>query len=67
MVTTGCLLAYRLPPGRRGGGGLTAWGWSRHDWGDLHLWNSYVFISLNIIAHAILDRYRDRCARKSDP
>ena len=53
MAATGCLLAYRLPPGSRGGGGLTAWGWSRHDWGDLHLWNSYVFLVL-VILHLAL-------------
>lgn len=53
MAATGCLLAYRLPPGSRGGGGLTAWGWSRHQWGDLHMWNSYVFLSLSILHLAL--------------
>ncbi len=53
MAATGCLLAYRLPPGSRGGAGLTAWGWSRHDWGNLHMWNSYVFLVL-IILHLAL-------------
>jgi hypothetical protein len=53
MVATGFLLAYRLPPGSRGGGGLMAWGWSRHEWGDLHMWNSYVFLGLSLFHLAI--------------
>ena len=53
MVATGCLLAFRLPPGSQGGGGLTAWTWSRHDWGDLHRWNSYLFLAL-IMLHLAL-------------
>ena len=53
MAATGCMLAYRLPPGSRGGGGLTAWGWSRHEWGDLHMWNSYVFLALSLLHLAL--------------
>jgi len=53
MTATGFMLAFRLPPGSRGGGGLTAWGWSRHEWGDLHLRNGYVFLIL-VILHLIL-------------
>ena len=53
LVATGCLLAFRLPPGSQGGGGLTAWTWSRHDWGDLHRWNSYLFLAL-IMLHLVL-------------
>lgn len=53
MAATGFLLAFRLPPGSRGGGGLTAWGWSRHEWGDLHTWNSYVFLALSLLHLAI--------------
>lgn len=53
MAATGFLLAFRLPPGSRGGGGLTAWGWSRHEWGDLHMWNSYVFLALCILHLAL--------------
>ncbi len=53
MAATGFLLAFRLPPGSRGGGGLTAWGWSRHEWGDLHMWNSYVFLALSLLHLAI--------------
>lgn len=53
MAATGCLLTYRLPPGSRGGAGLTVWGWSRHDWADLHMWNGYLFLVL-IILHLAL-------------
>jgi len=53
MTATGFMLAFRLPPGSRGGGGLTAWGWSRHEWGNLHLRNGYVFLIL-VILHLIL-------------
>lgn len=53
MAGTGLLLAYRLPPGSRGGRGLSALGWSRHDWGDLHFWISLAFLAL-IIVHMIL-------------
>lgn len=53
MAATGFLLAFRLPPGSRGGVGLTAWGWSRHEWGDLHMWNSYVFLALSLLHLAI--------------
>ena len=53
MAGTGLLLAFRLPPGSRGGAGLTAMGWGRHDWGDLHTWLSYAFLAL-IAAHLAL-------------
>lgn len=36
LAGTGLLLAYRLPPGSRGGAGLTALGMNRHEWGDWH-------------------------------
>jgi mono/diheme cytochrome c family protein len=50
MVGTGLLIAYRLIPGSRGGQGLEVLGWSRHEWGALHTWVSYVFIAL-VAAH----------------
>lgn len=53
MAGTGLLLAFRLPPGSRGGQGLTAMGWGRHDWGDVHTWLSYAFLVL-IAAHLSL-------------
>jgi len=53
MSGTGLLLAYRLPPGSRGGHGLSALGWTRHDWGDLHLWISFAFLAV-VVLHMIL-------------
>jgi Domain of unknown function (DUF4405) len=50
MVGTGLLMAYRLPPGNRGGRGLTVLGMDRHEWGDVHLWISYIVIAA-VIAH----------------
>lgn len=53
MAGTGLLLAWRLPPGSRGGRGLAAMGWGRHDWGDVHTWLSYAFLAL-VAAHLAL-------------
>lgn len=53
MTGTGLLLAFRLPPGSRGGRGLSALGLTRHDWGDIHTWLSCAFILL-IVVHLIL-------------
>ena len=50
MVGTGLLMAYRLPPGSRGGRGLTVLGMDRHEWGDVHLWISYIVVAA-VIAH----------------
>lgn len=53
MAGTGLVLAFRLPPGSRGGAGLAVMGWTRHQWGDLHTWLSYAFLGL-ILAHLAL-------------
>jgi len=53
MAGTGLLLAFRLPPGSRGGRGLSAWGLARHEWGDWHTWLCYAFLAL-ILAHLAL-------------
>jgi len=53
MSGTGLLLAFRLPPGSRGGQGLSAMGLSRHEWGDIHTWLSYAFLAL-ILTHLAL-------------
>ena len=53
MLGTGLLLAFRLVPGSRGGRGLEALGWDRHQWGDLHTWLSYAFAIL-LVAHLVL-------------
>ncbi len=54
MLATGFILRYRLPPGSRGGGGLSIWSWSRHDWGDLHMWFAYTacaLVALHLLLH----------------
>lgn len=53
MAGTGLLLAFRLPPGSRGGRGLSAMDLSRHEWGDIHTWLSYAFLAL-IAVHLAL-------------
>ncbi|GAA5482797.1 DUF4405 domain-containing protein [Haloferula sargassicola] len=53
LAGTGLLISFRLPPGSRGGRGLSALGWGRHDWGDLHAWLSYGFLVL-VVAHLAL-------------
>lgn len=53
MIATGVLLRYILPPGSRGGGGLSVWGWTRHDWGDLHFWAA-VGLGVLLLVHVAL-------------
>jgi hypothetical protein len=64
MVGTGLLMAYRLIPGSRGGQGLEVLGWNRHEWGALHTWVSYVFITL-VAAHLAINwAWLTKCAAK---
>jgi cytochrome b561 len=53
LAGTGLMLAFRLPPGSRGGRGLSALGLDRHEWGDVHTWLGYVFIVL-ILLHLLV-------------
>ena len=53
MSGTGLLLSFRLLPGSQGGRGLTALGWDRHEWGNVHTWISYFFIAA-ILLHLAL-------------
>ncbi|MGB6220846.1 DUF4405 domain-containing protein [Haloferula sp.] len=53
LAGTGLLLRWRLPPGSRGGRGLTALGWDRHEWGDLHSWVGYGFL-LMLVVHLLM-------------
>jgi len=55
MTGTGLLLSFRLPPGSKGGRGLTMLGMDRHEWGTVHLWISYGFI-LFILLHLYIHR-----------
>lgn len=54
LIATGAILAFRLPHGPIGRG-KSILGWDRHEWGDLHLWFSYLFIFL-ILLHLYLVR-----------
>ncbi len=54
MVGTGLLLAYRLPPGSRGGRGLRFFDLDRHTWGDIHLWISFAAMVL-VVLHLVLN------------
>ncbi len=49
MVGTGFIIGYRLPPGSRGGRGMSLLGMNRHEWGDVHLYISYGFIAMLIV------------------
>src|SRR5512145_909282 len=51
MVGSAILLEFVLP--HRGGG--TWLGWSRHDWGEVHLWLGVALLTL-IVVHLILHR-----------
>ena len=53
LAGSGLLLELRLPPGSRGGQGLSMLGMGRHDWGELHLWAGLTFLSL-VILHIIM-------------
>lgn len=64
MSGTGLLIAYRLPPGSRGGHGLSALGWTRHEWGDLHFWISFAFLALLLIHLALHWRWFWQIASK---
>ena len=72
MISTGIVLRHMLPPGSSGRG-LALWGWSRHDWGDVHFCLA-VGLALLLLLHVAL-HWRWVCetirgwllARKSPP
>lgn len=53
MIATGLLIKYQLPPGSRGGHGLTLWGLDRHEWGDVHFWMA-VALAVLLVLHVAL-------------
>lgn len=65
LTGTGLMLTYRLPPGSRGGHGLTVWGWSRHDWGDVHFWTAIGMIVLVGIHFVLNWRWMQKIAASS--
>lgn len=54
LAGTGLMLEFRLPPGSRGGHGLTVLGMSRHDWGAIHLWIAWGVLAITV-AHLALN------------
>lgn len=49
IVVTGLLMVLILPPGSRGGQGLSLWGWNRHLFGDVHLYLALGFVGLMLL------------------
>lgn len=49
LLGSGFLLAYRLPPGSRGGSGLSMLGFDRHDWGDFHLYTGWAVLIASLV------------------
>ena len=62
LTGTGLLLAFRLPPGYKGGHGLRALGWNRHDFADLHTWAALLFVTLITLHMAINWAWLVKCA-----
>jgi hypothetical protein len=67
MAGTGLLLAWRLPPGSRGGRGLSAMGWGRHDWGEIHTIVGYVFLTFVVLHVALHWRWLWQFAARKRP
>jgi hypothetical protein len=56
LVSTGLIMRFVLPPGSGGarrGAGITLWGWTRHQWGEVHFWIA-VGLMLVLAIHLIL-------------
>lgn len=53
LIATGLVQRYLLPPGSRGGRGLSLWGLGRHDWGDIHFWIAVALAAL-LVLHVAL-------------
>jgi hypothetical protein len=53
MLATGLTIRFLLPPGSRGGRGLSLWGLDRHEWGDLHFWIAVSLVVLLVIHMAL--------------
>lgn len=53
LIATGALLTWVVPPGSRGGAGLSFWGLGRHDWGDIHFWVAVALVALMVLHVAL--------------
>lgn len=54
LIGTGALLTWKLPPGSRGGRGLSVLDMDRHQWGDIHFWIAVVCVGLTA-CHLLLN------------
>lgn len=53
LASSGFLMRWVLPPGSRGGGGKSLWGWGRHDIGDAHFYIAVALVVL-LVLHVAL-------------
>lgn len=56
LLGTGLVIHFVLPAGTGGhghGGGLQLWGWTRHDFGDLHFWLAFGILTLGLVHVAL--------------
>ena len=53
MIATGLLVRFVLPPGSRGGRGLSLWNLDRHEWGDIHFWLAVSLIGILLVHLAL--------------
>lgn len=67
LTGTGLMLKLRLPPGSRGGQGLSVWGLSRHEWGDVHFWAAIVMIALTVLHFALNWTWMQKIAASRKP
>ena len=51
VVSTGVLMRYVLPP--RSGHSIEIFGMSRHEWGDIHFYITFIFLAI-LSVHLIL-------------
>jgi len=64
LAGTGLLMKYRLPPGSRGGHGLSALGMTRHEWGDIHLWLAWAVLAITMLHMALNWRWLRKIAAR---
>jgi uncharacterized membrane protein len=68
VVSTGTLIRYTLPPRS---GGISVWGLTRHEWGDIHFYLSIAFLLVltgHLFTHAkwILLAVRGKVSREKN-
>lgn len=51
LILTGLLIEFVLPPGSRH---ASVWGWTRHEWGEIHFWIAMTILGLGLL-HLLLN------------